>query len=75
MTDEDDAPVYPLLGYGTGAADDAVIVSLELATDHEEYEKREGSWVSAAMTPDNAIELGRQLIAEGEKAKAGIIVN
>lgn len=31
--------------------------------------------MSTAMTPDNAIELGRQLIAEGERAKADQTVN
>lgn len=75
MTEEDDAPVYPLMAYGTGVADDAVVVSLELATDREEYDKREGSWVSAAMSAEHAIELGRDLIALGEQAKAAKSVN
>lgn len=75
MTDDDDAPVYPLLGYGTGEVDGAVVVSLELATNPEEYETRSGSWMSAAMTADHAIAFGKDLIAAGERAKVGRAVN
>ena len=70
MTDDEDAPVYPLLGYGTGEVNGAIVVSFELATDQEEYETRVGSWISTAMSAENAIELGRALIQLGEQANA-----
>lgn len=75
MTEDDDAPVFPLIGYGSGVTEGAVVLGLEMATDREQYEARKGVWVSTAMSPDNAIELGRDLIALGEKAKAGGTVN
>lgn len=75
MTDDDDVPIYPVLGYGTGTTDEAVVVSLELATDLEEYETREGSWISVALSADNALAFGQELIALAEQAKAGKRVN
>ena len=73
--DDEDVTIYPLLGYGTGVVDDAVAISLELALDSEQYESREGSWVSTAMTADQAIEFGKELILLGERAKTGGVIN
>lgn len=75
MNDDDDVPVYPLLAYGTGLNEDAVVISLEMATNPDQYERREGRWVSTAMTPDQAMEFGRDLIETAERAKAGGTVN
>lgn len=74
-TEDDDAPVYPLMGYATGIDSMAVVLALELATNTEEYEKREGSWVSTAISAAHAIELGKELIALGEQVKATLSVN
>lgn len=73
--DADDAPIFPLLGYGSGVAEGAVVLSLEMATDADQYESRKGVWISTAMSPDNAMELGRELIALAVAAKAGGTVN
>lgn len=73
--DTDDAPIFPLIGYGSGVAEGAVLLSLEMATDADQYESRKGAWVSTAMSPDNAMELGRELIALAVAAKAAATVN
>ena len=70
MLSEDEPPVYPLLSYGTGVIEGAVALSLEVAADSQAFETREGSWVSTAMSADDAIALGRQLISLGEQAGA-----
>jgi hypothetical protein len=75
MSDDDEPPIFPLLGYGTGIVDGTAVVSLELATDREEYDTREGSWVSAAMSGEQAIEFGNALIELGERLKGGGTVN
>ena len=68
---DDAAPMYPLMGFGTGLADGQIGLELELATDREEYESREGSVLAIVMTPDHAIELGNALIERAEVAKRG----
>lgn len=73
--DADDAPIFPLIGYGSGVAEGAVVLSLEMATDVDQYESRKGVWVSTAMSLDNAMEPGRELIASAVAAKAGGSVN
>ena len=73
--DDEDVTIYPLLGYGTGVVEGAVAISLEMALDEEQYESREGSWISTAMTADQAIEFGKELILLGERARTGGVVN
>lgn len=68
---DDVAPMYPLMAFGTGIADGQVGLELELATDHEEYESREGSVLAIVMTPDHAIDLANALIERAELAKRG----
>lgn len=68
---DDDAPMYPLMAFGTGLADGQVGLELELATDRDEYESREGSVLAIVMTPDHAIELANALIERAELAKRG----
>lgn len=75
MNDDDDAPVFPLLAYGSGITEGAIVLGLEMATDADQYESRKGVWVSTAMSPDNAMELGRELIALAVAAKAAATVN
>ena len=64
------SPAGPDAAYGTGEVDGAILVSLELAMDQEEYETRVGSWMSTAMSAERAIELGQALTQLGEQAKA-----
>jgi len=68
VTDEKDAPLYPLIGFTAGIVDGAVALELEVATDREDYEKREGSVVATVMTPAAAIEIGKALVERGELA-------
>jgi hypothetical protein len=69
MTNDDDAPLYPLIGYTAGVVDGMIGLELEMATCREEYDKRSGSVLGVVMTPENAIEIGRELIRRGELAK------
>lgn len=73
--DEDEVTIYPLLGYGTGVVDGAVAISLEMALDADQYDAGEGSWISTAMSAEQAIEFGRELISLGERARAGGVIN
>lgn len=68
MTDDDDGPLYPLMSFTAGIIDGAVALELEVATDREDYEKREGSVIATVMTAANAIEVGKALIERGEMA-------
>lgn len=69
MTDEDDAPVYPVIGYTLAVVDGAVVIRVEYATTRAEYECREGETQQYVMTPDNAVEIGRALMETGELAQ------
>ncbi|RZI98470.1 MAG: hypothetical protein EON90_13260 [Brevundimonas sp.] len=69
MTDDDDAPVYPLISFTTGIIDGQIGLELEFATDREDYENRSGSLIATVMTPENAIEIGKALIERGQLAR------
>lgn len=75
MNEKNEPPLHPLLSFATGVADDAVALSFELATDMEQYETRNGDWVSTAMTADVAIELGETLIEIGKQLRTKGAVN
>lgn len=62
----DDAPLYPLIGFTLAMVDGAVALELEIATDREGYEKREGSVIGTVMTPENAVEIGKALMETGQ---------
>lgn len=75
MNEKNEASLHPLLSFATGVADDAVALSFEPATDMEQCETRNGSWVSTAMTADVAIELGETLIELGKQLRTERAVN
>lgn len=75
MNEKNVPPLHPLLSFATGVADDAVALSFELATGIEQYETRNGGWVSTAMTADVAIELGGTLIEPGKRLRTERAVN
>lgn len=66
MTDDDDAPLYPLIGFTLAIVDGAVALRVEYAATREQYESREGETQQYVMTPENAVEIGRALVETGE---------
>lgn len=70
MTDADDRPIYPLIGYGAEVTDGMIALDLDMATRPEEYEARSGALVSVVMTPADAIKIARTLLARAEAAQA-----
>ena len=69
MIDDDDAPLYPVLGYNLAVVDGAVVVRIEYATTRDQYEAREGETQQYVMAPENAVEIGRALVETGELAQ------
>lgn len=68
MIDDDDAPLHPLIAFTVGVVDGQVGFQLEYATSRDEYEARAGARVATVMTPENAIEIGKALVAHGTLA-------
>ena len=68
--DDDDAPLYPLIGYTAGIVEGAVAVRFEFATCRRDYASGEGESQQFVMTPEAAIELGKALMERGEMATA-----
>ena len=66
--DDDDAPLYPLIGYTAGIIEGAVALQLEFATCREDYASGEGESQQFVMTPEAAIELGKVLTERGQLA-------
>ncbi|RZJ02093.1 MAG: hypothetical protein EON90_00405 [Brevundimonas sp.] len=61
-SDDDDAPVYPLLGFSAGVMEGAVARRLDFATCKEGYASGDSVIHQFVMTPDAAIEIGRALL-------------
>lgn len=70
--DDDDAPLYPIIGYTAGIVDGAIALRFEFATSRQDYASGEGERQQFVMTPEAAIELGRVLMERGELATAGL---
>lgn len=70
MTDDDDLPLYPLIGFNVGAVGDAITLRLEYATDRAEYEAQDGLEQQFVMSPAAAVEIGRALLRLGEEAES-----
>lgn len=69
MTEDDDAPLYPLIGFTIGLVDGAVAVRFEYASSRAEWQSRAGESQQYVMTPENAVEIGRALVQTGELAQ------
>lgn len=68
MTDDDDAPLFPLIGFTVAIVDGAVALRMEFAATREQYATREGETQQYVMTPENAVEIGRALVETGQMA-------
>jgi hypothetical protein len=68
MDTEDDAPLFPLIGYTAGIIDGAIAVRLEYATTRAEYAGRSGPSIQFVMSPAAALELAAALQERGQLA-------
>jgi hypothetical protein len=68
MTDDETAPLYPLLSYTVGVIDGAIAIRLEYATTRDQYESREGASEHYVMSPEHALDLARALTETGSPA-------
>lgn len=68
---ENDARLYPLLGYAAGVIDSAVALRLDFATTRAGYAAGCSESQQYVMTADAAIDIGRALIQRGEFLRAG----
>lgn len=68
---DDDAPLYPLLGFTAGVIDGAVALRFDFATCREDYSAGEGESQQFVMTPEAAIEIGKALQERGALALGG----
>lgn len=71
MIDDDDEPLYPLLGFTAGVVAGAVALRLDFATCKEDYASGEGESQQFVMTPEAAIEIGKALQERGALALSG----
>lgn len=71
MIDDDDEPLYPLLGFTAGVVEGAVALRLDFATCKEDYASGEGESQHFVMTPEAAIEIGKALQERGTLALVG----
>jgi hypothetical protein len=71
MTDDDDAPLYPLLGYTAGVVEGVVALRFDFATCKADYASGEGESQQFVMTPEAAIEIGKALQERGALALGG----
>lgn len=69
MIDDEDAPLYPVIGFTLAVVDGAVALRFEYASTREQYEARAGETQQFVMTPDNAVEIGRAMIETGGLAQ------
>lgn len=66
MIDDDETPIYPVLGFTLAVIDGAVALRIEYAATREQYEARDGEVQQYVMTPANAVEIGRAMVETGE---------
>lgn len=68
MQTDDDAALYPLIGYTAGIIDGAIAVRLEYATTRAEYAAQAGQSIQFVMSPAAALELAEALRERGALA-------
>lgn len=68
LIDDDDAPLYPLLGFTAGIVEGAVALRFDFATSRADYATGEGESQQFVMTPQAAIEIGKALQERGALA-------
>lgn len=68
MTEEDDAPLRPVVQFSAGIIDEAVMLELVAAETVEQLVLLEGVSERFVLTPEAAVEIGRALIERGELA-------
>lgn len=69
--DDDDAPLYPLLGFTAGIVEGAIALRFDFATCKADYATGEGESQQFVMTPEAAIEIGKALQERGSLALVG----
>lgn len=69
MSDDDEAPLRPVVQFSAGVMDEAVALELVAAETVEQLLLLEGRTSRFVFTPDAAIEIGQALIERGELAK------
>lgn len=69
--DEEDAPLYPLLGFTAGVVGGAVALKFDFATCRDDYATGQGESQQFVMTPEAAIEIGKALQERGAMALTG----
>lgn len=70
MDDDQDAPVYPLIGFTAGVIDGAVALRLEFATSRDQYSTGDGETQTFVMSRAAAIEISEALEECGAVAQA-----
>lgn len=68
MDNDDDAPLYPLMGFSAGIVDGAIAIRLEYATTRAEYAASAGQSMQFVMTPAAALDLAEALRERGALA-------
>jgi len=68
MTDDDDAPLFPVMAYTVGVVEGTVVFRVEYAASQEQYGSRSGEMQQYVLTPDAAIAFGRALAERGALA-------
>lgn len=68
MSEEDQPPLRPVVGFGAAIVDEAVTLELVAAETVEQLLLEEGRIERFVLTPEGAIEVGRALIERGERA-------
>lgn len=69
MSEDDEAPLRPVVQFSAGIIDEAVALELVAAETVEQLLLQEGVTERFVLTPDAAIEIGQALIERGELAK------
>lgn len=68
MIDNDEALLYPLLGFTAGVLGGAVALRFDFATCRADYATGDGESQQFVMTPEAAIEIGKALQERGSLA-------
>ncbi len=75
MSEDDEAPLRPVVQFSAGIVDEAVAPELVAAETVEQLLMQEGVKERFVLTPDAAIEIGRALIERGELARRSGALN
>lgn len=68
MSEDDDAPLRPVVQFSAGLIDEAVALELVAAETVEQLLLGEGQAERFVLTPEGAIEIGKALIERGQLA-------